>query len=231
MIAANLAEDFRSSMTIIDQIPSDIFFTKHLKFRYRNTLNIQKLTKFIGEQMGITTEEEHVPPITGDIPVWIDLGDCNDVNIFKANLKSLLEMSKHFNEQSRILLYEEYNKFGQILVMHNEFGNIYNYIENDLNHLNKQHAEHFRGNEMDSVIYVGGGSLEAFSRAKHWLGIITYYDKSKHNLFPHGTSDWSEKFYRKCLSLAVERGLLRKLETTKVTYMDFKPNFLKGKRF
>ena len=103
-------------MRIIDKIPRDIFFAQHLKFRYRNTMNIQKLTKFIGEQMGITTEEKHVPPITGDIPVWIDLGHSTDVNLFKANLKSLLEMSKHFNEQSRILLYEEYNKLMKLFL-------------------------------------------------------------------------------------------------------------------
>ena len=102
--------------------------------------------------------------------------------------------------------------------------------------------------------------MEAFSRAKHWLGIITYYDKDTQKILsketvegPYGgicydpdtkkilslgdllggTQETSVEYYRKCLSLAVEKGLLRKLEkrTFVPNLCGFKPGFLKGKRF
>ena len=63
------------------------FFKKHLTLRYRNSLNIQKFTKFLmdsmgagtgeihmGPLMGPETGEIHMGPLLGDLPFWIDIG-------------------------------------------------------------------------------------------------------------------------------------------------------------
>ena len=109
-------------------------------------------------------------------------------------------------------------------------------------------ADEYRGCETDSVIYVGGGNIEAFSRAKVWLGIITFYgniektlvekryDKydttdSKHftfhaglSVFPvndiHRTQNYD--IYRKGLIEATKLGLVHKLD------LSDEPGFLYG---
>ena len=53
--------------------------TKTLTKRYRNSEKIQKLTKFVGDEMNIylKTTEEFASCIPGKHPVWIDLGFKN----------------------------------------------------------------------------------------------------------------------------------------------------------
>ena len=60
----------------------------------------------------------------------------------------------------------------------------------------------FRGCECTGVIYIGAGHLEAFSRAKQMLAIITYSNNSPHK--------WYKK-YVDVLGKCVEENLLIKL--------------------
>ena len=83
-------------------------------------------------------------------------------------------------------------------------------------------ADDSRGCDEECVIYVGGGDLEAFYRAKQWLGIITFYggiyengDNSEYddNLFVQMKKSRGEiyKDYKEVLTQAVDEGFLIKL--------------------
>ena len=61
--------------------------------------------------------------------------------------------------------------------------------------------KYFHGGESNAVIYIGAGHLEAFSRAKLMLGIITFCDNPENK--------WYER-YTYSLDDAVREGILLK---------------------
>ena len=223
---------YESSMNVLSStiknkhyIPANIFHKVKLNLRYRNSEAIQKFTQFVAEKQELFTEEIHVPPITGDFPIWIDIGIFSEDN-FKLALNTLLTMSDKF-KNSRILLKEDHNKYHQPkkLQIHLRYMEQLQIIQN-------AEAEEFRGSAQDAVIYVGPGNLEAFSRARMWLGIITYHsghpdhmsseDKDIHDKQLHRQDDPTNRFYRKALIAANEQGLVQKIDITQ------EPGFIYG---
>jgi hypothetical protein len=90
------------------QLPTDpSFYIQKLNLRYRNSINIQKLTCFIGQEIGkyLSSAEEPATNVVGDIPVWIDI--ATDL----AKLKPALEfkMKKYIKDDKKsdmVLLYD-----------------------------------------------------------------------------------------------------------------------------
>ena len=219
--------EFRSPMRVKGNIPENCYI-KHLTLRYRNSYNIQKFTKFIMENMGTEAGESRVASNEGDIPVWIDIGRYTDEegpgNLALA-LNELLSLSTKYGN-GNILLHEDPDKYdmkdeetGHIQKPLRVFAEQIKGLENPRR---IEVADDSRGCDEECVIYVGGGDLEAFCRAKQWLGIITFYggiyengDNSEYddNLFVQMKKSRGEiyKDYKEVLTQAVDEGFLIKL--------------------
>ena len=177
----------------IDLPKGDSFLMKWLNMRYRNTEKIQKLTWMIGTTMGIYLNkyERHVPFTPGDFPIWIDLG-C----------QTELDLSPIMSAVDKMIVLTAIWSFDSVLLYD---GKLPEPVVKFLKSLKKpkrvMDEKYFHGGESNAVIYVGSGHLEAFSRAKLMLGIITYCD-SKENM-------WYVR-YTKALAMAVEQKILLK---------------------
>ena len=176
------------------------FISKELYLRYRNTEKIQKITKFIGDTMNIyyQTDKEEIfgAGISGVFPVWIDLG-CEDSLETKllAAIKQIISRGKMIPQSELRVLYD--GKVSQ---------SILSFLENDDDLRNKvkfENEKDFRGCECTGVIYIGAGHLEAFTRAKQMLAIITYCNSPPHK--------WYKK-YVDALGKCVDENLLIKLD-------------------
>ena len=116
--------------------PSNVdVITKTLLKRYRNSEKIQKLTKFIGDNLDIylQSKEEIASCVPGKYPVWIDLGSSNDEvrsNLGRALKKVLALMDcnevrllydGHFEEELRSLLMKrKLNHFKKKIIAQDE---------------------------------------------------------------------------------------------------------------
>ena len=158
--------------------------------RYRNTIEIQKLSQLVTQgSFYPDLEEEHVPRVAGDIPCWINLGDWDDskMSLLQSSLDQM--MTKTGNSDDVILLYHP-----ELPVSMRE------YLLNNATTATLVTTS-CAGAEWDSVIYVGYGHTEAFSRAKLTLGIITI---NCHTI--------NQFVITNILKDAVNRGMVRKIE-------------------
>ena len=197
--------------------------------RYRNSLHIQNFTQYLSEKSGLDTGEICVPPVTGDLPLWTNIEwntqQTGLIN-FKIAINKMLEMSRKCNSDSRILLIEDpikLNHIDQNQALPHLIG-LHDFVRHEYKHLIIRNADEYRGCEADVVIYVGGGNMEAFSRAKLWLGIVTYdivqheseRIKSLISNFQHVDNTnglyTNNAVYRNLLSQAVSKGLICKLD-------------------
>ena len=150
------------------------FLTKEFHLRYRNSEKIQKLTKFIGHEMKIyistKLEERSVAFISGEFPVWIDIGHSQNMDLTRLE-KALKEMLSRVRQigigmnQIRVLfdgrLPKEVVNF------------LFDHVELKSKKIEVQDEKYYHGCEIEAVIYFGSGHLEAFSRAKLLLFIVT----------------------------------------------------------
>ena len=148
------------------------FLTKKFHLRYRNSEKIQVLTKYLGHEMKIylkdSTEEVSVACVAGDFPLWIDLGcpDTVDTDAIGEALKIMLEKTVKATRNEKILLFDGFLP-KEIVEFLFSFG--------ETNQLKVQDEKYYNGCETDAVIYFGSGHLEAFSRPKLQLCIITCF--------------------------------------------------------
>ena len=157
------------------------------------------MTSFIGLEIGkyLTSAEEVATNVLGDKPVWIDI--ARD----KAKLKQALQQVKKYVENDRksdmVLLYDrslskESIKILESLEMPRKKGGFgWN--------LKVMEERKFHGCECDTVIYVGSGHLEAFTRARLKLIIVTVSENMK--------NDWYNT-YHYALICAEKKQLLKK---------------------
>ena len=144
------------------------FLTKQLHLRYRNSEKIQKFSKFLGHQLKmylVTSPEELIIPCQkGDFLFWKDIGflETMDFNLLSTTLH---EMMNKIGENCRILLDGNLPVECPEYLKSHHSGEIF------------QKSNYFRGCETEAIIYIGAGSLEAFSRPKLKLGIISCYFK------------------------------------------------------
>ena len=142
------------------------FISKQLHIRYRNSEKIQEFSKFMGQEMKMylvtSPQEIAMPCLKGEFLFWKDLGfsEVPDLELLTTTLK---EMMNKIGKSCKILLDEKLPiECGRHL---QAIGTIV------------QKSKYFRGCEADAIIYIGSGSLEAFSRPKLRLGIISCYFK------------------------------------------------------
>jgi len=133
------------------------------KLRYRSSLCIQKLSHFIWQHTAFPdTEEEHVPRVGGDIPKWIDLGNWDESKLELVQAAINYLKTRTGNTDDVVIIYD--HRLPQSIV-----DNIK--LEGTGTATMDWYA--CPGGEWDSVIYIGPGHPEVFSRARLTLGIIT----------------------------------------------------------
>merc|ERR1712062_608003 len=143
------------------------FLTKEFHQSYRNSEKIQNLTKFIGHEMKIYIstkhEERSAAFISGEFPVWIDIGHSQNVDL--TRLEKALEVMLNRVRQIGI-------GFNQIRVLFDgrlpkEVVNfLFDHEDLKSKKIKVQDEKYYHGCEIEAVIYFGSGHLEAFSRAK-----------------------------------------------------------------
>lgn len=151
------------------------FIYKEFFLRYRGTNQIQRLTRFIGHTMKnylITSpEEKSVAGVVVDNPLWIDLGIWKlnkdkliPFPVIKEALDIMLMKTSKIPSSETKLLFD--GSLPKILVdFLFDFGKT--------KRIEVKDQKYFKGSECGAVIYYGSGHLEAFSRAKLQLCIIT----------------------------------------------------------
>jgi len=180
------------------KIPSqDSFFIQKLSHRYRNSRSIQELTLFIGKQMKkyLVLDEEPETNVVGEKPTWCDIADK------KEKLRPALEDMKKSVENDKknqiVLLYDK--------KLPTEIKSILRELEEPRKSggfgWTVMEEQLFHGMERDTVFYVGTGHLEAFTRARLKLFIITYAADVK-------TKDSWYLQYKDALTQAAKDGLL-----------------------
>eukprot|EP00092_Neocalanus_flemingeri_P019101 GFUD01020691.1.p1 GENE.GFUD01020691.1~~GFUD01020691.1.p1 ORF type:complete len:768 (+),score=204.79 GFUD01020691.1:229-2532(+) len=180
-------------------LPTDAsFHVQELCLRYRNSRSIQKMTSFVGLKIGkyLTSDEEPATCVVGEKPVWIDIAED------EANIKPALEQLKKYIENDKksemVLLYDRFLSAASKEILNNlgkprtQGGFGWKVMEERL----------FHGHECDTVIYVGSGHLEAFTRAKLKLLIVTFSEKLE-------DKQWYNT-YQSALSSAVQEKLIKK---------------------
>ena len=145
---------------------------EHVKLskRYRNSRSIQRLSCHIGHQVGkyLISAESPANDVVGEKPPWIDIGANKD------RIRPALEHMKTYIDDDRksemYLLYDKHisKESKEILTAvekpRKDGGFGWKVLKENM----------FHGCECDTVIYVGSGHLEAFTRAKIKLLIITF---------------------------------------------------------
>ena len=202
MIFDSVEGHFQTASCDLDEVlfipnhPS--FMTPQLHRRYRNTKKIQQFTKFVGhdQKIYLTTEpnETPAPCLLGDMPIWRDLGCSIEIDMAKVkeSVQQMLKELDRYSGKEMALLYDS-----------NLPKKIQEYLESVKKPKYNMKEKYFKGSESNAVIYFGTGHLEAFSRAKQMLAIITYCNDPGQL--------WYQR-YNKSLEKAAEEGLLRKLE-------------------
>ena len=113
-------------------------------------------------------DEVSVACVAGHFPLWMDLGclDIVDKNAIEAALETMLKATVKAGRNEKILLFDGCLP-KEVVELLLSFGKT--------NHLKVQDEKYFHGCETDAVIYFGSGHLEAFSRPKLQLCIITCF--------------------------------------------------------
>ena len=146
---------------------SEDFEVLNLHTRYRNTQSIQRLTRFIGEKIGKyhVGRESEGTDLVGDKPVWIDIG--TDIAKIGPAIVQLKRHTKHDIASHTLLLCDKFNFLPEG-------------VEEALRSvaeaegLEIMEEKEFHGCECDTVFYFGSGHLEAFTRARQKLFIVTF---------------------------------------------------------
>eukprot|EP00092_Neocalanus_flemingeri_P013676 GFUD01014749.1.p1 GENE.GFUD01014749.1~~GFUD01014749.1.p1 ORF type:complete len:885 (-),score=190.70 GFUD01014749.1:936-3590(-) len=175
------------------------------KFRYRNTIKIQKCTACVGHDVvGFIYNERYATDIEGDMPMWIHLYSTEDEDgkdqekKLSIALNNVKELVRHDTKTQVVLLHDS---------------NLPQSIKDQLQKMavtkskggpgwKVKHAEQFDGCECDTVVYVGNGYIEGFTRAKLKLFIITLEDDSFGKM---------EMNYYRALEKGVQKGLLKQI--------------------
>ena len=116
-------------------------------------------------------EEMSVACVAGDFPLWIDLGysETIDTHTIEEALETMLNQTEKATRNEKILLYDGGLPKTVVELLYS-FGK--------RNHLTEEQIrdqKYYDGCETDVVIYIGSGDLEAFTRAKLQLCIITCF--------------------------------------------------------
>ena len=182
---------------------------------YRNSRSIQEFSLFVGKERKkyLALNEEPEIDVVGEKPIWLDVADD------KAKIKPALEHMKKYVENDKnvetFLLYDQtLSKASREMLKkfqepRSKGGFGWKVMEERL----------FHGLDCDTVFYVGSGHLEAFTRARSNLFIVTFYEdfeKAKKDEVVDRTfvypippqRDWYKK-YQLSLARAVEKGLIR----------------------
>jgi len=194
----------------------DNFVWLRLNQRYRSSRSIQEFTLFLGKDLKkyLALNEKPKIDVVGEKPIWMDVGEDKD------KIKPALEHMKKYVENDKnvetFLLYDQtlseasremLKKFQE---PRSKGGFGWKVMEERL----------FHGLDCDTVFYVGSGHLEAFTRARSNLFIVTFYEdfeKDKKDEVVDRTfvypippqRDWYKK-YLLSLAKAAEKGLIRK---------------------
>ena len=133
--------------------------------------------------------------VVGEKPIWMDVADD------KAKIKPALEHMKKYVENDKknetLLLYdkmlskESKEMLEKLKEPRSKGGFGWKVIEERL----------FHGSECDTVFYVGSGHLEAFTRARLKLFIVTFFEDLNYSWY---------KQYQVALAKAAEKELIRK---------------------
>ena len=172
------------------RLPEDeSFLNLRLRHRYRNSRSIQKLTLFLGKELGKYLDLKEIPEtnIDGDKPVWIDI-EKNTAKLESA-LKYIQEKLKNDQKNEKVLLYDKDLPL-QTQTFLRDSQKKFRYKEVTEERL-------FHGCQTDTIIYVGSGHLEAFTRPKLKLFIVSL----------EGSVFWYRKF-QPALSKAASKELL-----------------------
>ena len=187
-----ITEDFLECL----KLPTS-FAQVFLDQRYRKSRSIQNLTCFVGHEVGkyLTSKEKPATDVVGDIPVWIDIaGDKHKIMPAIEELKKYIE---HDKKSEMFLLYDRFLPQDSKDILNNlkqprsEGGFGWKVMEERL----------FHGFECDTVIYVGSGHLEAFTRARLKLLIVTVSEDVE--------NQWYQA-YQSALNIAAEKNLIKK---------------------
>ena len=165
--------------------------------RYRNSRSIQKLTLDIGHKVGKYLDSGETPAtdVVGEIPVWMDI--AGDTGKIRPAIEEMKKYIAHDKKSELFLLYDSFLPRG---------------TKDVLNDLKKPRSEGgfgwkvmeerlFHGCECDTVIYVGSGHLEAFTRARLKLFIILFSENAD--------NPWYQT-YQTALQSAAEENLIKR---------------------
>ena len=144
--------------------------------------------------------EESATSITGDKPLWLDVEEDQ----LDEALRFCKEQTLNDKKNELVLLYDKdlpkdiIERLVELKYSRASGGFGWKYI---------LPSEAFVGGECDTVVYVGAGDLEAFSRAKLKLMIITVFSDRSSSVYKCNFYN-----YQKKLQDALEKGLLRTRE-------------------
>ena len=197
------------------KLPTDSsFFTQKLSHRYRNSRSIQELTLFIGKDMKKYLALDEVPETdaVGEKPIWMDIAD--EKELLRPALEHIKKCLENDKKNQKILLFdknlslETKNTLENIKEPRSKGGFAWDVMEERL----------FHGSECDTVIYVGSGHLEAFTRARLKLFIITLAEKTQ-NVATGNDNSWYMQ-YQDSLAKAAEKELVNLIKKTIFHPMD-----------
>jgi len=171
-----------------------------LTLRYRNSQKLQQFTLKLGTQMKKYLHSKETPAnsIPGEKPKWIDLG--TDLKKLEPALKTVKQFVINDGNKAEdlVILYDRFlsnesiEKIKKTFHSHARWKDV-EIIEEKL----------FRGCEKNTVIYVGPGHLEAFTRARLSLFIITCVEKREYF--------WYNKF-KSAMEAVRDETLVEKIE-------------------
>ena len=128
-----------------------------------------------------------MPRVGGDIPEWIDLGDWDESKLESVQTAIDYLKTRTGNTDDVVIIYDDLGMPKSIV----------DNIKMENTGTTTMDLAACPGGEWDSVIYIGSGSPEAFSRARLTLGIITINCAEHYEL------------WKNTLNQAVTSGLLK----------------------
>lgn len=146
------------------------FYKKTFIGRYRNSLNIQNLSRLLAKTSKncLNIVEENIPCLQGDIPVWIDVGGNHD--LLQDAVKKLKSYTTKFANEQIMLLYDG-SLHKEIIRKIKEAWGVQSLMVK---------WEDYVGCECDAVVYISSGdgakaSSVNYASSVHMVGAAAFF--------------------------------------------------------